>query len=61
MHRDRERIKKSWEEFMTGTFKFQEFSKEISIWINYKIYLVFQVVDNTGVFYKSRNKVVPLK
>ena len=61
MHRDRERIKKSWEEFMTETFKFQELSKEISIWINYKIYFVFQVVDNTGVSYKSRNKVVPLK
>ena len=29
--------------------------------INYKICFLFQGVDNTGVFYKSRDKVVPLK
>ena len=29
--------------------------------INYKICFVFQGVDNTGVFYKSRDKAVPLK
>ena len=29
--------------------------------INYKFCFVFQGVDNTGVFYKSRDKAVPLK
>ena len=29
--------------------------------INYKICFVFQRVDNTGVFYKSRDNVVPSK
>ena len=29
--------------------------------INYKICFAFQGVDNTGVFYKTRDKVVPSK
>ena len=29
--------------------------------INHKICFVFEGVDNTGVFYRSRDKVVPLK